>query len=95
MEGSLGVCTKPRIKKILANWEELKEVCSEDTLVCGLPLPDYVKEKCCTESCYGTADFQDIFLDAADVVRGCLEVAFSGAIIFEPLKAFGGSKETE
>ena len=95
MEGSLGVCTKPRIKKILANWEELKEVCSEDTLVCGLPLPDYVKEKCCTESCHGAADFQDIFLEAADVVRGCLEVAFSGAIIFMPLTVFSGNYDTD
>ena len=92
MEGSLGVCTKPRIKKILANWEELKEVCSEDTLVCGLPLPDYVKEKCCTESCHGAADFQDIFLEAADVV---IEVAFSGAIIFEPLTVFSGNYDTD
>ena len=93
VEGSLSICTKPRIRKILASWEVVKEVCGEATLVCGLTLPRYLKEKCCEESNHidnhGDADFQDIFLEAEEVGRGCLEATFPGAIIFEPLAAFG------
>ena len=74
-------------------------MCSGATLVCRLPLPRYLEEKCCTECSHidnhGDANFQDIFLEAADAVKGCLEAAFPGAIIFEPLTAFGGSKETD
>ena len=80
MDGSLGICTEPRIKMILANWEDIKKVCVEATLVCGRPLPRYIKEICCSESCHidndGDADYRDIFLEAENAERGCLEAAF-------------------
>ena len=36
--------------KMLANWEEIKQLCSEATVVCGLPLLSYIKERCCLDS---------------------------------------------
>ena len=68
-------------------------------LVCGLPLPPYLKEKCFTGSNHinnrGDANFQDIFLEAEELVRGCLEATFPGAIIFEPLATFSKNEDTD
>ena len=37
--GSLVVCPKPRIKKILSPFESLQDVKGDAMMVCGLPLP--------------------------------------------------------
>ena len=70
---------------MLSNWEELKQLCEEATVVCRLPLPRYihtVKEACCQDSehinSFHNEDYQDILRDAADMVKVCLEVAFLG-----------------
>ena len=47
--GSLAACPKPRIKKILALFEPIRKIAGDATLECGLPLPRYVNEKCCTD----------------------------------------------
>ena len=45
--GSLVACPKPRMKKVLSQFETVQELVGDATLVCGLPLPRYVDEKCC------------------------------------------------
>ena len=45
--GSLVACPKPRMKKVLSQFETVRELMGDATLVCGLPLPRYVEEKCC------------------------------------------------
>ena len=45
--GSLVACPKPRMKKVLSQFETVRELVGDATLVCGLPLPRYVEEKCC------------------------------------------------
>ena len=48
--GSLAACPKPRIKKILALFEPIRKIAGDATLVCGLPLPCYITEKCCPDN---------------------------------------------
>ena len=54
----------------------------------------YIKETCCQDSehidNFQDEDYQDIFRETADMVKACLEAAFPGSTIFEPLAAFGG-----
>ena len=73
MEGSLGAWPKPRSKKMLSNWKELKQLCGEATVVCGLPQPRYIKETCCQDSehidNFHDEGYQDIFRKAADMVK--------------------------
>ena len=97
--GSLTVCPKPRIKKILSMFDSLREIVGEATLMCGLPLPRYVKEKCCTDSTHmenlSDSDYAEVFVQASEDARAYLEAAFPTAIIFDQLAAFsGGDKAT-
>ena len=49
MTCSLVACPKPRIKKILSLFDSLRKIAGDATMVCGLPLPRYVNEKCCLD----------------------------------------------
>ena len=95
--GSLTSCPKPRIKKILALFDTLRELAGEATMICGLPLPRYVKEKCCKEDAhidnFRDSDYVDVFGQASEDARVCLEAAFPSAIIFDQLAAFSGGGE--
>ena len=66
---SLIVCPKPRIKKILSMFDSLREIAGEATLMCGLPLPLYVKEKCCTDSTHvenlSDSNYAEVFIQAS------------------------------
>ena len=95
--GSLTACPKPRIKKILSMFDSLRELVGEATLICGLPLPRYAKEKCCTESIhienFCGSNYAEVFVQAREDARACLEAAFPSAIIFDQLAAFSGGNQ--
>ena len=59
----------------------------------------YIKETCCQDSehidNFQDEDYQDIFRETADMVKACLEAAFPGSTIFEPLAAFGGDENSD
>ena len=96
--GSLVACPKPRMKKVLSQFETVQELVGDATLVCGLPLPRYVDEKCCQG--YGhienfrDEDYTEVYAQVHETARSCLETVFPGAIFFDPVAAFGGSNDT-
>ena len=67
-------------------------------LVCGLPLPRYITETCCADDShidnFMDEDYEAIFHEVVDMAKSCLEAIFPGAILFEPLGAFGGDEDT-
>ena len=95
--GRLTACPTPRIKKILSMLDSLRELVGEATLICGLPLPRYVKEKCCIDSIhienFSDNDYAEVFVQASKDTWTCLEAAFPLAIIFDQLLAFSGGDE--
>ena len=68
-------------------------------IVCGLPLPRYIKETCCQDrkhiDNFQDEDYQDVFREAANMVKACLEVSFPGAMIFESLATFGYDESSD
>ena len=97
--GSLVACPKPRMKKVLSQFETVRELMGDATLVCGLPLPRYVEEKCCQGEDhlenFGDEDYAEVYVQVRETAKSSLEAAFPGAIIFDPVAAFGGSRDTE
>ena len=93
---SLTVAPKPREKKLLNQLECLKEACGGASLVCGLPLARYVRQKCCHCKThldnFGEDDYQQILLSAANLSKVCLSASFPGAIIFNPMESFATSE---
>ena len=96
--GSLVACPKPRMKKVLSQFETVRELMGDATLVCGLPLPRYVEEKCCQGEGhienFGDEDYTEVYAQVRETARSSLETAFLGVIIFDPVAAFGGSRDT-
>ena len=90
--GSLVATPKPRLKKLLQQQTPLREVCGDATLVCGLPLVRYISGKCCRDEAHlenrGDEDFGQILSSAISSCRGCLETAFLGCVIFNPIDSF-------
>ena len=98
MTSSLVACPKPRMKKVLSQFETVGELVGDATLVCGLPLPHYVDKKCCKGDGhienFGDEDYTEAYAQVRETARACLETVFPGAIIFDPVAAFGGSNDT-
>ena len=96
--GSLVACPKPRMKKVLSQFETVRELMGDTTLVCGLPLPGYVEEKCCQGEGhlenFGDEDYAEVYVQVRETAKSSLEAAFPGAIIFDPVATFGRSKDT-
>ena len=96
--GSLVACPKPRMKKVLSQFETVRELMGDATLVCGLPLPRYVEEKCCQGEGhlenFGDEDYAEVYVQVRETAKSSLEAAFPGAIIFDPVATFGGSRDT-
>ena len=86
------------MKKVLSQFETVRELVGDATLVCGLPLPRYVGEKCCQGDGhienFGDEDYTEVYAQVRETARSCLETVFLGAIIFDPVAAFGGSNDT-
>ena len=95
--GSLVACPKPRMKKVLAQFEPIRGMLGEARLVCGLPLPRYVDEKCCTEGVhienFRDVDYAEVFSQVREAAKSCLEAAFPGCVIFDPVATFSSSME--
>ena len=83
---SLVACPKPRMKKVLSQFETVGELVGDATLVCGLPLPHYVDKKCCKGDGhienFGDEDYTEVNAQVRETARACLETVFPGAIIF-------------
>ena len=96
ISGSLTVAPKPRVKKLLNQLECLKEACGGASLVCGLPLARYVRQKCCHCKThldnFGEDDYEQILLSAATLSKVCLSATFPGATIFDPMESFATSE---
>ena len=90
--GNLVAAPKPRLKKLLQQLTPLREACGNATLVCGLPLGCYISCKCCRDEAHlenrGDEDFCQILVSAIASCRGCLEAAFPGCVIFNPIDSF-------
>ena len=90
--GSLVAAPKPRLKKLLQQLWPLREACGNAILVCGLPLGRYITAKCCMVESHlenrGDEDFGQILSTAIASCRGCLETAFPGCVVFNPVDSF-------
>ena len=77
------------MKKVLSQFETVRELVGDATLVCGLPLPWYVEEKCCQGDGhienFGDEDYTEVYAQVRETARSCLETVFPGAIIFDPV----------
>ena len=66
-------------------------------MVCGLPLSRHVNKKCCLDKGhidnFGDSDYAEVFSQASEVTRSCLQAAFPSAIIFNLLSTFSGEEE--
>ena len=82
----------------LSQFETVRELMGEATLVCGLPLPRYVEEKCCQGEGhlenFGDEDYTEVYVQVRETARSSLEAAFPGVIIYDPVAAFSGSRDT-
>ena len=94
--GSLVACPKPQIKKILTLFESLCKSIGEAKLVCGLPLPRYVEERCCTDKGhidnFGDSDYAEVFGQVCETAKSCLA---SAATIFDQQATFSGKEEED
>ena len=92
ISGSLVAAPKPRLKKLLHQLTPLRDACGQATLVCGLPLSRYISGKCCRDETLlenrGDEDFGQILVLAIASCRGCLEAAFPGCVVFNPMDSF-------
>ena len=43
---------------------------------------------------FGDEDYTEVYAQVRETARSCLETVFPGAIIFDPVAAFGGSNDT-
>ena len=39
---------KPRIRKVLDRLSAIREACGTAKVICGLPIPQYVDQRCCS-----------------------------------------------
>ena len=89
---SLVAAPKPRLMKLLQQLSPLREACGNATLVCGLPLGQYISGKCCGDSAHlenrEGKDFSQIVVSLIASSWGCLEATFPGCIIFNPTDSF-------
>ena len=93
--GSLVAAPKTRLKKLLLQLSPLREACGDATLVCSLPLGCYITRKCCRGETHlenrEDEDFSQILSTAILSCRGCLETAFPGCVVFNPVDSFADS----
>ena len=48
ISGSLVAAAKPRIRKVLDRLSAIREACGTAKVICGLPIPRYVDQRCCS-----------------------------------------------
>ena len=86
------------MSKALSQFETVRELMGDATLVCRLPLIRYVEEKCCQGDGhienFGDEDYTEVYAQVRETARSSLETAFPGAIIFDPVATFCGSSDT-
>ena len=97
--GSLVLSPNPLLKKILVSLTCLAEAAGGAQIVCVLPLPRYVGDRCCVDTTHidnlEDSDYADIVQQALVISRSVLETVFPGALIYDPLTAFGGPMDME
>ena len=91
--GSLGAAAKPRLRKILDRLEAIRAA----KLICGLPIPRYVDERCCAASehidNFKEEEMNQVHMAIRSNSRACLLAAYPGCTIFDPVTAFMGNDD--
>ena len=94
-----GGAAKPRIRRLLEKLADIREACGLARLICCLPMPRYVGQRCCVDSKYLdnilVEEVSEVHEAARSNSRSCLLAAIPGCIIFNPRIAFGDEDDTD
>ena len=89
---------KPRIRKVLDRLSAIRDACGTAKVICGLPIPRYVDQRCCAAEHHIDNYPEEEISEVHETVRinskACLMAAYPGCIILDPLRAFKGEEDT-